>query len=767
MATPNKFRFYIYRVISGVDTYYYVNSSGVVTTTTTKLGSELEYAPINWDDIEKVWQRSESMHGIFTKLSNEYTFYGDGSLILKYLIFTFGYDVKAKLLVEVRKDSDWTYEFFSDNDIKMSVPKTDIDGVTCSLFDSGMASDFMANLDTPYEIPLTGSDVITVEHEGTEVLARYNYRLGESFIESDFLSETSPGSGIANGDYVSFLTVPIPSEGLRPVAAESEAITLRMGTHSAGQFFENSTGDQSDQYENQIITSYQTLDGLVANVKCEIRWQFVSRIVVPSAFSFNAYLICDLVISTPLEPFRIRQRIYTGALSSVSVAAALPPVFGTINDDTINVSGVSIGDIFDGECAYLVFAVMTDTSLYDIDWSWIVGTVNPTDSRISIDFSFQNQKSDIEGFRLYDLCNKTVTAFADGKYGATPFSSNFLSNPATYLKGTFPYFTIITNGNAIKGITSSIFKVSMKDLISDVQANYGLGVGVNGNTLSFEPIAEFYDDSTLIYDLGELTDVEITPTNDIATLLIYGHKFDNDNDVLNGSYDYNTKTTFKSANITDLNSKKEYVSPIVASIYNIEKLRVSEAGKDTTGNKVNEDLYKLGITFTEVGGKWKLNYQGSTGGGIMIASNTLLNPYNVEFSPKNMYLRTKEIINSNAYPSTTAISYQKSDRYNGMTSVYYDFGTTSLSSSLAENTGFSPDGTGLLWLPFDIKCKAILPINIDTLLTANPYGKFKGTYKGVDVHFFLSTAKNKPSNRNSFDLEGRLTPSTNILDLIF
>jgi len=58
-------------------------------------------------------------------------------------------------------------------------------------------------------------------------------------------------------------------------------------------------------------------------------------------------------------------------------------------------------------------------------------------------------------------------------------------------------------------------------------------------------------------------------------------------------------------------------------------------------------------------------------------------------------------------------------------------------------------------------------MNLDALLAANPYGKFKGTYKGVEIHFFLNEAKQKPSNQNNFDMEGVLTPSTNILDLIF
>ena len=751
MATPHKFKFYIYQVIGGVPNYYTI-SSGVVTSTTTKDGSELEFSPNNWDDIEKAWSRSKSMHGIINKLSNEYEFWGDGGKILKYLIFTYGYDVKAKLLVEIRKDSDWLFETFSDNDIKLSIPRTDIDGVSVELFDTGMASDFMSNLDTPYEILLTGTDVITVDHEGTQVIGRYNYRYGAGELAAKHFGEVTPG-GAANGEYLSHLLVPLPSEGLRPIAAEKTNAFLNMGEHFQNTFYIGA-GGESQQYENFNLAVYDRIDDVKVNFKASFYCRYLS------ISSGNCFFIVDAIVAKKLQPFRTRQRIYTGSTFTLG--------FGDIRGENIDVSGINIGHIEEDEFLYLCVAVMSNKALIaPPTYDFRVGTFEPKSSKVSIEFKFQNDKSDVQGFRLHKLAEKTVEKFADGKYGSTPFFSSFLSSPSSWMNGTYPYRTIITNGNALKGITDSIFKVTMKDIIEDVQSNYALGVGVSGNQLQIEPISTFYDDSVLIADLGELTDVEITPTNDVATLLIFGHKFDNDNDILNGSFDYNTKSTFKSPNITDLNSKKEYVSPIVSSIYNIERLRVSEAGKDTTGNKVNEDLYKLGIVDTAVGGKYKLNYAPSTLGGIFASVGTLENPYNVEFSPKNMYLRLKEIINSNAYPSTTEITFQKSERYSGMKTLYYDINTSSYTTLLAENEGFSPDGTSLVWLPFEIKCKAIYPMNLDALLTENPYGKFKGTYKGVEIHFFLNEARQKPSNQNNFDMEGVLTPSTNILDLIF
>lgn len=764
MATPNKYNFYIYEVVGGVP-YYFTIVSGAITTTTTKDGSELEYAPAEWDDTDLSWNRSESLHGIISKTSNQYTLYGDGAKILRHIVLTKGYDAKVKFLVDVREDVNWTFVPFSDNDINLIDSNIDYssESVSVSLFESGMAADVLANLDTPYEIPLTGSDVVTVEHEGTTVKASFNYRYGNSTIEADFLSETFPSSGIANGDYVSLLLVPLPSEGMRPIAAESTANTLRMGSFASTRFFSAAT--ESMQYENESLSAFQYIREMGCKFKAQFSWKFQYATIPSTPFvAFDANFIVDLVISRKLEDFDSVTRIYTGATRTTPSAA-----FPTTWYEDVDVDFPLISALDDADNVYFAVSVITNTSYYDAGNKWIISTFNPEDSDVKLRLEFESKKSDIQGFRLHKLAQKTVEAFASGRYGSTPFSSSFLSSPSTWVKGTYPYRTIITNGNAVKGVTSSVFKLSLKDIIEDVQSEYGCGVGITEDQLTIGRISDFYDDSTLIYDLGELTDVEIKQTNDIATNIIFGNKFDNDNDTLNGSFDYNTKSTFKSANISEKETKKEYVSPIVASIFNIERLRVSEAGKDTTGNKVNDDLYKMEVVDTAVGGKYKLAYASFSGStsyrvnGVLSESTS----YNVAFSPKNKYLRLKGIINSNAYPSVTPITFQKSERSKSLDSQYLDITTSLYTAQMYEDVGFNPDGTELLWLPFEIKCKSIVPIDLDAALATNKYGKFKGTWNGVEIHFYLKQAVMKPSNRDSFEWVGLLTPSTNILDLIF
>ena len=91
------------------------------------------------------------------------------------------------------------------------------------------------------------------------------------------------------------------------------------------------------------------------------------------------------------------------------------------------------------------------------------------------------------------------------------------------------------------------------------------------------------------------------PLNKIATNLLFSYKY-NDNDILNGEFDFNTASSFKSELITPNVSKLDFSSKCVSSIYSIEKIRVAEFGKDTTGDKINEDLYLFDISDTEIVG---------------------------------------------------------------------------------------------------------------------------------------------------------------------
>jgi hypothetical protein len=206
MATPNKWKGYL---MPNDTTFIYKDDSGAFVVTTDPivgLANPLRDMPINWEEIEQEWTRSESLDGVFTKVSGEYTFVGDAANIIRYFIFSFGYTARLKFRIDILKD-DWQYEIYDICDL--SFEKTPIEGpdyrVNVVMYESGLAQDLKSNLDTDFEIPIDGG--LQVYFAGTRVKGKYNYRYADTMTRIPWPSAFGIGFLI----YKNFLTVSIKS----------------------------------------------------------------------------------------------------------------------------------------------------------------------------------------------------------------------------------------------------------------------------------------------------------------------------------------------------------------------------------------------------------------------------------------------------------------------------------------------------------------------------------------------------------------------------
>ena len=57
-------------------------------------------------------------------------------------------------------------------------------------------------------------------------------------------------------------------------------------------------------------------------------------------------------------------------------------------------------------------------------------------------------------------------------------------------------------------------------------------------------------------------------------------------------------------------------------------------------------------------------------------------------------------------------------------------------------------------------------INLKAIMMTNPRGAFDITIKGKPARIFIDNIKNRPSKRNTFDVKGRFTASTDISQFI-
>lgn len=749
MAFPNKFRFYFYSQSGTTKTWYFVDSSNVIQTTNDNaigLANPLQHSPNEWDGIEQSWERSESMHGIFTKISNEYSFSGDGAKILRHFIFTFGYSAKLKFAIYILDSATMTYSEYLVNDVNFHSMPTEEHYVKASLYEGGLSSDFMSSIDIPYKVELSGSDVVSVLHEGTQIAGKYNYRFGRSLTSTAILRNNY-------NEWTNLLIVPTNTEGFLPVAASKTAESIRMGQMFASVFF-GFTSDFSDQYNRYIFTTYETIDGLNVSVEAKIRWRFVQSGSATSATNAQFYL--RVIISADRGVFLYDEDLYVGA--------NYPTTSGAWNEETITGS-YGFASLPPDYRVYIVAGVHNDLGLAaptSTPWGFEIETVDPELSRIAISVNFRSDASLVEGFRLYKLLEKTFDKFRGAKYN--PISTTYLSSSSTFVKGSLPYKVVVTNGNALKGVSNSKFKIDLKTILEDCMVNYPIGLKIEGDNASVVALTELYKKDTIIADIGELTDWSISVKDELGNNIEVGNKF-TDTEVVNGDSDYNTTSVFKADYVSPNTKKTAFISPFISSIFNIEKIRVSGRGKDTTASKESEDFYKFSITDTVVFGSYLLRYHDGIDSVIYNISNSTTR-YNAEFSPANMLNRIKPKINSMTYPSSVPYVFTKSSRSADVYSLFFNYVDWVYFPDVYEDANITPSSTDLIWLPFFIKCRVIIDDDLIALFKANPYGVIQGTINGNLVEFFIDSIKFKPSNYNTFDIEGRLSPNTNIANLI-
>ena len=72
-----------------------------------------------------------------------------------------------KFAIYILDSATMTYSEYLVNDVNFNTPPIDEYYVKISLFEKGIATDIKSNYDTPYEIPLEGTDVVNVYHTGT------------------------------------------------------------------------------------------------------------------------------------------------------------------------------------------------------------------------------------------------------------------------------------------------------------------------------------------------------------------------------------------------------------------------------------------------------------------------------------------------------------------------------------------------------------------------------------------------------------------------
>lgn len=710
---PKDFKYYLRKKLTPSSyVYYYVNSTGAVTTTGT--ATELNFAPEGWDEKALKWERGFDWWGVFTNMTLPLRFVRDGKEIVRYVYYTEGVDGNCELYIERLDRSTMTYSLYFRGELDFSkIDNQENTYTVIPVMDGDYMSKLKAEETTEYQIDLdTNPDYFYVYLDGIRVdnevqyypTIGYNINAGgPSTVPMTRLFEESR---IGIQSFIQEVVV----KSYAPAAATSYRL----------------------DYENCLVNNKV---GTVMEV--DISWDFVYSIFsLPTSATYgNFSILIDHCDSNGI------------GLSSTNIVPPTNPL--TIFNTLQSVSGSTTFNLSFGDRLYIIsFMGGTPGSAYGIEYQ--------PNGLITLDVNFRILPTYVKALHPKKVFDGLVNNISGGEVttSSTVLTSNYASNGGKDFA--------ITTGDSIRGLAGKL-----KTTFNDFFTSYN----------SILNLATWYDKSTKIHHIEDKSEVfrnsasmVISGANDVSfkpltEQLLNGFYIGYPEikiEGLNGREAFNCKFEF-STPIKRVQNKKDMTSKYIADPFTIEIHRANLEGKTTTDSDEDNNIFLLHIKSTPSGtylGKdyyqlERLAYSSISG---------LSHPaemFNIELSPKRSLLRNGSLLRSLLHlADSDYIKFQSSDRNQ-------DLETTLGAVTITENADVLISTLGTpLFIPIVAEFTCPVPIDIQTLLDTDPYGKITFPYNGITVEGYLLEASETPARRSSQQIKLLLTSNNTITDLI-
>jgi hypothetical protein len=752
MSTPLKYRCFL-KAAEG--TYYYVDNSGAVQTITDPINPDdyalkstdgLPYEPVNWDEIELKWGRSETYFGVFRSVSSSIVFDDVAATICRHVYYSEGAEGELIFVLEERDGQSWDYNPLYQGKVDFYSAADEHSTFTVAIAEGGLPALVKSNENTPYELPINiSAGALQVYHDGPELQADYLYTT---------FSSTQPGV-IAN----QFFPIPvlgIDKDGDYTIGEQHDQQLMLMG-NGAPAWSTNSAQHNNFCYRvpNGDENWYNTVE------------------VTPRPFHDIDYTANGSNGSpVSLELHAVVADSVTGAISQDVTIYSDPGV-------PLN-AGQNRRLIISSSASGWTGATLTlnpDDRLY---YLFRLVPVTPISGTPKADFVFfGQQKFDVlikfrldatitEGFRAYQVADKLTNAFTGGAFTV---HSDFLYDPflSVNVVDSRPYNLVYTSGDAVRRLNTDatqtrivdpVIRITLRDYFRDLFGRYCLGMGPVNDVLRIEPLTFFFDSATLIADLGEVTDLKIETASGAMFNQFKTGFSKQDTNKLNGKDAFNTTSVWKMP-MTKMPAKEEdFSSPFVGDMYPIEQLRANLSQKKTTDSQNDNDTVLLEIdttTFTgtvggqSVTGAFRLRRQNNSGNTSGILSPAYA--YNVPLTPARDLKRLGGYIHSIGWKRDSLnIDFQTSDRNKFLIS---NLGSGTVNESASVSVG-SLDN--IIFKPIKITFKAPPPLNLGSLMDSAAFGYFTATYFGKTIKIFATDVSYKPGKSAEQEWTGWATP---------
>lgn len=678
----------------------------------------LQVGPDGWQDNTVKWARNQSYHGIFRSYTTPFKYVKDGAKIVRDQLIRYGTERK---LYHVRHKLDksfgggWQHKLFFKGELDLTRTQGDDDRVTVNIMEGGLSKFLAANENTQYEIDLDVPEARYIKHDGIELKQTASMLVLDNFQSAQ------------NGNH----SVPLQM-------LSQETIALNIKGADRVQLGGNNGSDQNHKLVDEGLWFHKSTTGQ----DISISWDF----------NMTAQLADGIPPNPGVQLFLVVRNLRDDG--SLVAATTLNQFNGPTNVYRKNhfVGQTTITGIEPGTSLYLFMGINIIGDSGDRAVTFTYDPNEPFSFNIT-DASYRHRTTFIKAHTPMYIAQKLLDKMTGGGY---TFSSNYLYNDWNNL--------LITSGDAIRGIQGAKIKTSWRDFYDSYNGVCNLSCEIKDTTLIVERKINAY----LPYQ--ELDLLEVNDFNDdIAYDWLYNvFKFgypNTDTRDLNGRDEFNVTVTYTTA-VTKAVKTYDVVSKYMASMYEIENIRLNLDGKTTTdGENDNTVFFIHGSVSPQPGGEGEPVEYYTLIRNVYDSVTGLISPstaFNIELHPELCMRRHGNFIRGSLYwLDGTNIVRETSDK-NDKVIVIKNGQTYIGNKNTLVGTLDSP-----LFIPISFKVTSPMPKDTIDVLYAGPTGAFGFTYKGAKYYGYPLDVGIQPVDRPAQETIMLCSPMTDINQLRF
>lgn len=698
---------FIYFLFDENNNSYYAYGDTVLTSASLR---PLEFTPDGWKKIQLQNYRNQTYFAIDRSFSVPLEYVKDGAQILKYIYTNYGVEAKVSMAICEQKlffdatHYGYYYTLLYKGEIDLANYKHDGTKVTVNIMEGGMVKLIKAYENTKYEIPIDVPDAVDIHIDGVELKQSTSYLLNNG--PNDEPADCIKGHTIA-------LDI-LNTEAINALGARSQE--------------RKQTGNAVDVLWN---LGERFLDSGASATNITLNWDFNVFVKLAPGVSpiFNSSIILQCHVLTdsatrysiPGIPFGTnlmskgggdpillynRKHHFQGSLTFTAPANARFILYMSAN-------------------------VNRDFTIFNYD----------NDGDFSVNYTYVHRPTTVKALRPLYIFQQLISKISDGVY--TP-QSTFLQSIQD---------VVMTCGDAIRGIPGAKIKTSLRDFFTSYNSDFGIGMGMIGNTLRIEEKA-YWVQYTDIVDLGEVSKMKVSPATDLLVNNIKNGSPNQTYDDVNGKQEFNT-TQERSAPITRVAKDLNLVSVYRKDCYGFEFIRINLDGKTTTDDKGDNDVFMVHIEDVPwADGKFRLDRNLNAGTTGLLTPSTVFNLY---LTPARGIRRNGNYIRSLFYKlDAKYLKFQTTDKNSAVVcqgiTENADIQISSLDAPL-----FSCN-----YLEFETK----VPVNLFELLNANPLKAFTGTWAGFSFVGIPNKTSIQPGDNAAQTFQLLAGPAVDLTTLI-